>query len=315
MAGLLRGCNKTAGQFVIASARLQGAGRIFAIDTLPDRLDKGAGARGGGHQLQRGASGQNLAGTLRRQRPELHRGCGGHRRQPRRERPGGQGVQAARRRVRARTRAGRARRRSQDRIDFPFALSPGFRTLSFAFCLLTGMGKVARSLFPFMQVEVETLPNCITALRVELPPDRVDKERETILRDFQGAARLPGYRPGKAPKNLVETPLQEGDRRGTPAQARFRRHPRGHRREKAARPLRRRRGQVELGQDDIRCASPPRSSPRRSSSCRPTRACPSSCPPRKSPTPRWTARSTACASGWPSSPTSRGAGWRWTISA
>ena len=56
-----------------------------------------------------------------------------------------------------------------------------------------------------MQVEVESLPNCITALHVEVPPDRVAKERQTILRDYQGAARLPGYRPGKAPKGLVES--------------------------------------------------------------------------------------------------------------
>lgn len=56
-----------------------------------------------------------------------------------------------------------------------------------------------------MQVELETLPNCITALHVEVPPERVTKERQTILRDFQGAARLPGYRPGKAPTSLVES--------------------------------------------------------------------------------------------------------------
>ena len=55
-----------------------------------------------------------------------------------------------------------------------------------------------------MHVETETLPNCITALRVELPPDRVTQERNNILRDFQGAAKLPGYRPGKAPPKLVE---------------------------------------------------------------------------------------------------------------
>ncbi len=55
-----------------------------------------------------------------------------------------------------------------------------------------------------MQVEVDNLPNCITALRVALPPDRVAQERQNILRDYQGAAKLPGYRPGKAPKNLVE---------------------------------------------------------------------------------------------------------------
>ncbi len=56
-----------------------------------------------------------------------------------------------------------------------------------------------------MQVELETLPNCITALHVEVPPERVAQERQTILRDYQGAARLPGYRPGKAPRTLVET--------------------------------------------------------------------------------------------------------------
>ena len=55
-----------------------------------------------------------------------------------------------------------------------------------------------------MQVELETFPNCITALRVELPPDRVAQERKNILRDFQGQAKLPGYRPGKAPANLIE---------------------------------------------------------------------------------------------------------------
>ena len=56
-----------------------------------------------------------------------------------------------------------------------------------------------------MHIELETLPNCVTNLRVELPPDRVSEERQSIVRDFQGAARLPGYRVGKAPKTLVET--------------------------------------------------------------------------------------------------------------
>ena len=55
-----------------------------------------------------------------------------------------------------------------------------------------------------MQVQVETLPNCVAALHVELPPERVDKERDSIVRDYQGAARLPGYRPGKAPRGIVE---------------------------------------------------------------------------------------------------------------
>lgn len=55
-----------------------------------------------------------------------------------------------------------------------------------------------------MHIELETLPNCIVSMRVALPPERVAQERQTILRDYQGAAKLPGYRPGKAPTRLVE---------------------------------------------------------------------------------------------------------------
>jgi trigger factor len=55
-----------------------------------------------------------------------------------------------------------------------------------------------------MHIELENLPHCITALRVELPADRVSQERQKIVGEFQGSARLPGYRPGKAPRNLVE---------------------------------------------------------------------------------------------------------------
>jgi trigger factor len=55
-----------------------------------------------------------------------------------------------------------------------------------------------------MQIELETLPHCITTLHVELPPERVSQERQTIVGEFQGTARLPGYRPGKAPRHLIE---------------------------------------------------------------------------------------------------------------
>lgn len=56
-----------------------------------------------------------------------------------------------------------------------------------------------------MQIELETLPNCITAMRVELPPERVNQERQGILREYQTLAKLPGYRPGKAPAAMVES--------------------------------------------------------------------------------------------------------------
>jgi trigger factor len=58
---------------------------------------------------------------------------------------------------------------------------------------------------PFsMNVEVENLPNCIASLRIELPPDRVTKEWNEVVNGFRRAARIPGFRPGRAPPKVVE---------------------------------------------------------------------------------------------------------------
>jgi trigger factor len=56
-----------------------------------------------------------------------------------------------------------------------------------------------------MNVLVESQPNCLVTLRVELPSDQVSKEWLNIARTFQRKARVPGYRPGKAPQALVES--------------------------------------------------------------------------------------------------------------
>lgn len=60
-----------------------------------------------------------------------------------------------------------------------------------------------------MNVEVETQPNCITNLRVEVPAERVAQERQKIVGDYAGQVRLPGYRPGKAPRSLVEAKFKK----------------------------------------------------------------------------------------------------------
>jgi trigger factor len=63
---------------------------------------------------------------------------------------------------------------------------------------------------PFsMNVEVETLPNCIASLRIELPPDRVTKEWNEVVKGFRQVARIPGFRPGKAPQNVVEAKFRK----------------------------------------------------------------------------------------------------------
>ncbi len=55
-----------------------------------------------------------------------------------------------------------------------------------------------------MNVVVETKPNCLATLHVELPPERVEKEWLAVAKQFQKLAKIPGYRPGKAPQALVE---------------------------------------------------------------------------------------------------------------
>ena len=54
-----------------------------------------------------------------------------------------------------------------------------------------------------MNVTVENLGPCKKLLRVEVDAPAVDATVEEITRDFQRQARLPGFRPGKAPRHLV----------------------------------------------------------------------------------------------------------------
>ncbi|MBV8814973.1 MAG: trigger factor [Verrucomicrobia bacterium] len=60
-----------------------------------------------------------------------------------------------------------------------------------------------------MNVEVENLPNCLASLRVELPPERVTQEWNEVVKDFRQVARIPGFRPGKAPQNVVESKFRK----------------------------------------------------------------------------------------------------------
>jgi trigger factor len=68
---------------------------------------------------------------------------------------------------------------------------------------LSGAAGYAYLIISIMNVVVESKPNCVATLHVELPPERVEKERQSVAREFQKHARVPGYRPGKAPQALV----------------------------------------------------------------------------------------------------------------
>jgi trigger factor len=55
-----------------------------------------------------------------------------------------------------------------------------------------------------MKVEVEKQPGSVSKLQIELPPDEVSKEWDAIANSFARFAKIPGYRPGKAPRTVID---------------------------------------------------------------------------------------------------------------
>ena len=55
-----------------------------------------------------------------------------------------------------------------------------------------------------MNIVVEKQPKCVATLRVEIPADKVQGQRDQIVRGYASKARIPGFRPGKAPRAVVE---------------------------------------------------------------------------------------------------------------
>ena len=54
-----------------------------------------------------------------------------------------------------------------------------------------------------MNVTVENLAPCKKLVRVEVDTQKVDETLDRVTKDFQREASLPGFRPGKAPKDMV----------------------------------------------------------------------------------------------------------------
>jgi len=55
-----------------------------------------------------------------------------------------------------------------------------------------------------MNITVEKQPNCTARLKVEVPSDAVQSERNRILSAYSSQARIQGFRPGKAPRAVIE---------------------------------------------------------------------------------------------------------------
>ena len=68
-----------------------------------------------------------------------------------------------------------------------------------------------------MNVTVENLDPCKKLMRVEIDAQKVDETFEAVTKGFRHEANLPGFRPGKAPKEMVlrkyEKDIQEETKR------------------------------------------------------------------------------------------------------
>lgn len=55
-----------------------------------------------------------------------------------------------------------------------------------------------------MNITLEKQPDCRVGAHIEVPADAVNSERDSIVSAFASQAKVPGYRPGKIPRNIIE---------------------------------------------------------------------------------------------------------------
>ena len=65
-------------------------------------------------------------------------------------------------------------------------------------------GLAAGNVAALMKVQVDNEPQGVSTLRIELPPEEVRKEWDSIAANYSRYARIPGYRVGKAPRQVIE---------------------------------------------------------------------------------------------------------------
>ena len=54
-----------------------------------------------------------------------------------------------------------------------------------------------------MKISLENAGGCRRRVKGEIPADQVRQKEEQVLLSFQKSARLPGFRPGRAPLEMV----------------------------------------------------------------------------------------------------------------
>ena len=60
-----------------------------------------------------------------------------------------------------------------------------------------------------LKIDVKDLSSCEKVLTIDLPPETVTEEFETFYTTVGKRAKIPGFRPGHAPKHVVALHFKE----------------------------------------------------------------------------------------------------------
>src|SRR5690349_6803595 len=71
-------------------------------------------------------------------------------------------------------------------------------------CGFSARGQVSPVAWSQMQTTVETTEKHTVKLTIEVPPDQVDKDLDRTYRAIAREIKIPGFRPGKAPKPIID---------------------------------------------------------------------------------------------------------------
>ncbi|MDH5511152.1 MAG: trigger factor [Nitrospinota bacterium] len=55
-----------------------------------------------------------------------------------------------------------------------------------------------------MKIELSDIESCVKKLTIEVPQDKVEKEKSVVYAELAKSANIPGFRKGKAPKKILE---------------------------------------------------------------------------------------------------------------
>ncbi|MCM8825498.1 MAG: hypothetical protein NC937_05090 [Candidatus Omnitrophica bacterium] len=64
-----------------------------------------------------------------------------------------------------------------------------------------------------MKVEIQKLPRYGRRILIEIEKERIDREKEDVVKKLQQNAEVPGFRRGKVPKNVIESRFNEDIRK------------------------------------------------------------------------------------------------------